>query len=295
MDDAANGAVTDGGGAVQIASVFAGTMNLDGSSLTADGGTDVLLTAIDPTTGRFAHVTRLDTSGSDDGSDVALGVGSEIVVGLSFSGRLTGVIPEIAASDRDAAIVRLRTDHTNIRAASFPASGNQTLWRIATTPSGDTVLALTTDGETDLGTGPVGGAGGTDALLVIVGSDDSVRMVHELASGGNEEVTDLAVDSAGNIYLSARVAGPGELLIDGHPLTISGTRDAVLASFDSDGQIRFARAYGATGENNEALGIVVDEAARALYFVGDASGMTVEGFPVPADGSRRGFLVRFGL
>lgn len=74
----------------------------------------------------------------------------------------------------------------------------------------------------------------------------NLRWVRAIDGTMLKEVTDIATDQEGNIYLSGFFRG--QLLIDSTVLVAKGTSDLFLLKFDSGGQLRWATSDGYSGD-----------------------------------------------
>ncbi|WP_118950384.1 DUF7948 domain-containing protein [Taibaiella helva] len=113
--------------------------------------------------------------------------------------------------------------------------------------------------------------GGMDAFLMKYDSAGNRLWGTFFGGEGSEQnyvgFDPLACDAAGNVYLSGRtesltgIATPGSF-----QTTLSGTDDAYLAKFDSQGQLLWATYYG--GESTEMGGSVVTDADDNVFLAG---------------------------
>ncbi|GAB3872879.1 hypothetical protein GCM10028824_23780 [Hymenobacter segetis] len=128
---------------------------------------------------------------------------------------------------------------------------------------------------------------GYSVMLVKCGANGRVRWVKQ-ASGnqggayGSSHGTGVAVDRAGNSYISGDVTG-GNVTADAIVIG-SRRRDGFLASYDRNGQIRWAKApfslKGALG-SSFALGVAVDNAGHCYLSGHTAGGWHLDNVSLP--------------
>ncbi|MGY3088870.1 hypothetical protein ACVWYF_001910 [Hymenobacter sp. UYAg731] len=139
--------------------------------------------------------------------------------------------------------------------------------------------------------GAIAENGGYSMLLVKCGANGRVRWVKQAHGGqgapyGASYGTGVAVDQAGNSYLSGDVTG-GTVYVDALTLG-SHRRDGFLASYDRNGQVRWAKApnsiRGSSGSCG-ARGVAVDQAGHCYLSGYSAGGWRLDGLTVPIDGA----------
>jgi Ca2+-binding RTX toxin-like protein len=155
--------------------------------------------------------------------------------------------------------------------AKYDPTGKQVWIKQLATTAGDHSRFMTSDSAgniyiTGLTTGflgTLGGAyqGGWDAFIAKYDKAGNQLWVNQLGGAGNEEGWGVAVDSAGNVYITGYT--------DGSLPTQSneGGRDWFIAKYDKDGKEVWVRQYG-TNKNEYAFRIALDNAGNA-YITGD--------------------------
>lgn len=126
-------------------------------------------------------------------------------------------------------------------------------------------------------TGAIADGGGYSVMLVKCGANGRVRWVKQAHGSqgtpyGASHGTGVAVDRAGNSYISGDVTGGSvvadNIMLGGH------RRDGFLASYDRNGQVRWAKALTAVLSSfptSWALGVAVDDAGHC-YLSGHSNG-----------------------
>lgn len=199
-----------------------------------------------PTT--FAH-TYGDTSAMADAfsewfNDVAVGANGDFVVGGTLTGSITigGETYSNTHGDED--------DGYNAFVASFAKDGTvkwakrfsdrdygfraSHVYAVAVGPSGEVAVGGAMGGTMDFGGGERTGPG----LFVVVYEANGAHRFSRALSGGDsrDQIYDLALDAAGNVYLTS-----GGFDFGGGDI-VGG---AALASYDKDGGYRFSVGYNA--------------------------------------------------
>lgn len=84
--------------------------------------------------------------------------------------------------------------------------------------------------------------GGRDIFLARLDADGKVLWAKRFGNAGDQDPSAITVDSAGNVYLGAIVAGT--INFGGGDLPAGGYTDIALASFDAMGNHRWSKRYG---------------------------------------------------
>jgi hypothetical protein len=87
---------------------------------------------------------------------------------------------------------------------------------------------------------------GESAFLAGFGQGGAMQWSKTLGAGGYS-VEGVAVDAAGNAFVTGAFQGTVDL--GGGPITSAGGRDAFVASYDPAGVLRWARSFGAAGDD----------------------------------------------
>jgi hypothetical protein len=212
--------------------------------------------------------------------------GSTQLGGTTISSSLPGRCLYIAKLNPEGQAVRV----TKLEGAE---EGSKTTG-IAVDQDGNTYISGRLHGTITYTGGQTAGAitdgGGYSVMLVKCGANGRVRWVKQAHGGqgtpyGESHGTGVAVDRAGNSYISGDVTGGSvvadNILLGGH------RRDGFLASYDRNGQVRWAKALtgirGATG-SSWALGVAVDNAGHCYLSGYSGGGWVLDGLRVTING-----------
>jgi hypothetical protein len=133
-------------------------------------------------------------------------------------------------------------------------------------------------------------SGGADFFLAKFDSSGNLLFTRQLGTTPDDGASGVAVDGAGNIYVTGSTAGDLDGTNVGDPLF--GSTDFFLAKFDPSGNLLFTRQLG-TVPADEAAGVAVDGAGN-VYVAGSTAGdLDGVGFGDPLFGGTDFFLAKF--
>ncbi len=138
---------------------------------------------------------------------------------------------------------------------------------VAVDGAGNVFISGSTDGNLD-GIN----AGGTDAFLAKYNSAGNLLWTRQLGTSTTDAALSIAVDSAGNAFISGFTGGD----LGG---TNAGYDDAFLTKYNSDGNLQWTQQLG-TSTTDWAHSVAVDGAGNAFisgFTVGNLSGTNVGG------------------
>jgi Beta-propeller repeat len=265
--DEASGVAVDDAGNAYVTGQANG--NLGGPSA---GGYDAFLAKYDAA-GNLLWTRQIGTEMGDVAQDVAVtGAGSAYIAG-NTSGSLGGP----SAGGSDAFLVRYDPAGNLLWTRQFGTPDHEGAYGVAVDGAGNAYIAGYTEGS-------LGGtnAGDDDAFLAKYDAAGALLWTRQIGTPKVDIAWDVAVDAAGNAYITG-VAG-GAL---GGPFA-GGPSDVFLFKYDPAGNLRWSRQAG-TGTNDCAYGVAVDDAGNA--YIG---GATQGSFGGPSAGGRDAILARFG-
>jgi hypothetical protein len=249
----------------------AGKTTITATSTADAGKSDSILITVDPP-GHLHWVRQFGTGGADVGRGIAIDVDGNLYVTGSTDGAFEGA----------------NGGSTDTFIRSYDGDGNRRWTRQFGTRSADAGLDITTDGDSNVYVtgytrGRLGDANAPndDAFIRSFDSDGNRRWYRGF---GTSDIDDrgsaIATDIDDNVYVAGWTRGA----LAG---ASAGIEDAFIRSFDSDGNVRWTRQFGTSG-NDYAFGIAVD-ANGNVYVTGDTTG-SLEG---PSAGGRDAFLRSF--
>ncbi|OHA05963.1 MAG: hypothetical protein A3A28_03435 [Candidatus Sungbacteria bacterium RIFCSPLOWO2_01_FULL_47_32] len=123
--------------------------------------------------------------------------------------------------------------------------------------------------------------GGMDALIAKYDQDGNQLWVRQFGTAGSDWLTDVAIDSTGNVFASGVVGG----ILDGQPF--QGPVDAFIVKYDSNGNRLWTRTIG-SNVTEYANGLAIHN--ESVYLVGDTNG-SLDG--QTHTGNHFGFIVKY--
>jgi enterochelin esterase-like enzyme len=230
--DRGYGVAIDPGGFVYVAGYTRG--NLGATTL---GDKDVYLLKLAPTGGAPLWITQFGTAGEDKGMAVAAGGGRVYVAGMA-----TGVIgtdlPGTTPGGLDGFLAQLDPSGARTWTRQVGTTADDQLWGVAADASGNATAAGYSAGSlfADL-------AGDKDIVVARFDPSGAVTARDQLGTIGNDKGAGVALDGAGNTYVSG--------FSDGNLETNIGQFDAVLIKYSPTLTRVWARQFGTT-ENDGA-------------------------------------------
>jgi hypothetical protein len=220
-DDTGSGVTSDAQGNIYQTGSFASTADFDPGAATHDivskGGTDGYVVKLS-STGAFVSVAQLGGTGNDDATAATMDRFGNLLVAGNFSGT-ADLDPSAGTSNLVSA------GNSDIYVAKYSGAGNL-VWARRTGGSGaDAVRAITVDkpgnvyttGQFDglvdfdpgAGTSNVDGTPGlaNSFLWELNSSGNFILARHFKTASGFSEGTGIALDSAGDVFISGRFAG----------------------------------------------------------------------------------------
>ncbi|TGE28174.1 SBBP repeat-containing protein [Hymenobacter metallicola] len=173
--------------------------------------------------------------------------------------------------------------------AYAPGFAPTTSSSLATDAAGNTYAAGSFTGSITIGTTTLTGQGQNDGFLVKYTSAGAVAWIFAFSTPGNESATDVALDAAGNAYVTGSFTGPISLP-NGVSLSSTNTASKVfVVRVSPQGVPEWAQqssASGTTVVNGHSIG--VDDLGN-VYASGLYTGAANFGNGVPAITTRTGF------
>lgn len=247
----------DGGDGVYYVGTYQGRGDLGTGALKEAQAADAFVGSLSPD-GKPRWGLSLGGEGYDEALAIAVGPDGALHVTVTFSGTVDfGATALTAAGANDVALVTLSAAGQVRAARAFGGGGAVASADVAVGAGGDRWVAGGFDGDLDAGGTPATSAGGLDVFVARVAPDGELRWSRAFGGAGNDSAAAVAVDGAGNAYVTGVFDGELDLGLDG-PLSAGKSGDAFVASFDPDGAPRWVRRLGGDGHD-----VAVDVAATA--------------------------------
>ncbi len=312
-DDGARGIAVGGDGSAIVAGVTA-SMNFPAAlamQASLRGGetyrSDAFVSKLNPSGTALMYSTFLGGTGDDAATALALdSSGNAYVTGLTYSRDFPAVLPLAAANSggADVFVSKLRTDGAALLASTYlGGEGDDIAFSLALDRDNNVHIAGVTASASRFPRANAAqvnfgspAAGGHDAFVSKINLDRSLLLYSTLLGGsGSDMGFGIALDSAGNAYVTGVTHSPDFASGDALYARSSGPSDSFIAKLDPTGSRFLFRSYLGGAEDETALAVAAS-AASAAYFAGSTTSVN---FPVTvgavqpiASTQANGFLAR---
>ncbi|MDB5898012.1 MAG: tandem-95 repeat protein, partial [Ramlibacter sp.] len=262
------------------------------------GGTkqDVFVAKFNADLSQLLFLSRVGGGDDDQGLSITVNAANEaIVTGVTKSADFTitaGANDTTRGGTQDAFLFKLKNDFSDLWFSTFvgDGTGNDIAHAVALDSAGNIYIA---------GAATAVSGSGTDAWLAkYSGSGAFLAQLKYGGTGANEYATDLALDSADNIYIVGNTDSAGLAMPNGLVPLRPGKKDAFLLRYDSSFILGYGTYVGGD-EDDSAAALAVDDNGRA-YVVGQTNHSDSSSFQTTAgalrtvgDAKQTGYLMVF--
>ena len=273
-------------GVVAVTGNFSEAIDLGAGPVDARGPNDMFVATYSPA-GQLRWAKRFGGDGADEGVCVDIGPAGDVYLLGTFEGEVDfGGGPVTSNGETDVALVKLTSFGKFTWAVTFGGVGTDRVGKVATDAAGNVyIVGNFTDTVTIAGAELVA-VGEEDAFVASFTAAGKLRWAKSFGGFAYDAATSVAVDGDGHLHVGGSFNGKLEL--GPTPLVALGGGDIFLASFDGDGALLWAKAFGSTSQD-----VVIDMAARGDRIVATGSlgsEATFDGELIPA-GSSDGFVM----
>jgi hypothetical protein len=272
-DDYGNAVAIDGSGCAYVVGET-GSANfptLGAEQSTMAGDTDVFVTKWNPVGTGLVYSTYIGGSSRDVGLGVAVDAAGEVyVTGFTYSGDFPITVGALRASfvgDSKAFVLKLNPAGNGLIYSTFlGGSGDDYGAGIAVDAAGEAHIAGYTDSiDFPTTTGAFQqsyGGGSYDGFLAKLNAAGSALVYATYLGGfGNDTAAGVALDPAGNIYMTGQTQSANFPTLN--PVQAIGSEiDAFVVKMNASGQIQYSTYLGGTGVSG-GTGIAADAAGNA--------------------------------
>ncbi|MBV8902785.1 MAG: SBBP repeat-containing protein, partial [Acidobacteriia bacterium] len=269
----------DGSGNIWVAGIVGGIgfpATANALNRISNGGQDAFVAELDPT-GKLSYATYFGGAGTDAAMGIAVDTTGVYLTGYTASTNfpVTPGAPQASFQGGfyDAFISKLNpTGSAMLYSTYLGGTGNDTAAAIAVDVRGDACIAGRTDSPSlPLSNAIQAYAGDGDILLACLNPPgNGWSMLTYLGGSGADEANALALDSAGNIYLTGDTFSQDFPVTAGAYQTVSaGNYDAFALKLTSGNTIAFSTLLGGVGADS-GTAIAVD-AAGTVWLAGYTS------------------------
>jgi len=208
---------------------------------------------------RVTYAVTFGGPETDGLSDVAIDrMGNVYTAGFVGEGAVVGgETHSIEGEERDGILASYDATGSLRWKRQFGGTGGSSSgFRVVIDPDGPLYLFGQYAGTTDFGGGPITALSRISGFLASYEADGTFRWLHLLPTGAGR----LALDGAGNVFMAGQLRGTFDF--GSGPLVANG-QDVLIASYDPDGTLRFARLLGGDGDQSGS-GLAVDPTGALL-------------------------------
>ncbi|NOT06871.1 MAG: hypothetical protein HOP28_01570 [Gemmatimonadales bacterium] len=244
-----------------------------------------------------ALALRLGGTGADQIADIAVLSGGDVIVAGTFEGSVdfdpgTGVSALTSLGATDLYVARFTATGGLVWVVRLGGTGAETVATLAGGGAGNIVVGGTFEGAADFdpgpGTAPLASTGGRDAYVAALTPNGTLLWARRFGGSTDDDLADLAVDAAGNVYAAGAFAGSADATpAAGAAIVSDGAQaDGFALSFDALGQVRWAFPIG--GPDLDAATAVAVLASQHIVVGGTFRG-TADFLPGPTASSLTAF------
>jgi hypothetical protein len=233
-------------GGVVVAGRFVGTLDFGVTTFTSQGPDDVYAAKLDAN-GAVLWAKKMGGWDYATTNGVAIdSAGRAVIVGYYDGKADFGGGTLHSAGAMDVFVVALEQDGTHLWSKRFGDAVDQRAEAVAVGPNGEIIVAGRFQGTINFGGGALTSSGDGDVYVAKLDPAGGHIWSKRFGSPvGFEQAYGVAVDSAGNIFVTGQF--DGTLNFGGGPLTANGAlRDVYLVKLDPDGNHLWSKRFGGT-------------------------------------------------
>ena len=286
-DDVGNAIAFDASNNVYVTGYFSYFVDFDPGpayvELNSYGDEDIFVVKFS-SSGGLVWARQMGTADTQIGVDIATDAYSNVYITGTFKGNadfnpISGAYYINSNGNEDVFVVKLTNFGTLSWARAMGGTGEDLATAIEIDPDGNVITTGTFNGTVDFDPGAgiynLTSASGSDAFISKLDPSGNFMWAKQLGGVSSQVITDLAVDVAGNLYLSGYFSGATDFFSGqgNYTLEPNGSTDLFISKFNPLGELIYVEGIG--GSNNEvANSITVDDAGNIFasgYFqtIGD--------------------------
>jgi enterochelin esterase-like enzyme len=213
-------------------SIYAGGYTKGNLGGTNAGDKDVFLLELAPTGGAPIWIRQLGSPGEDKGMAVAAGGGSVYLAGMA-TGTIGAAVPGETPGGIDGFLAQFAADGTPGWVRQVGTANEDQFWGVAADAAGNATVSGFTAGDLF-----APNAGDKDIAVAQFDAAGSLIVHDQRGTIGNDKGTNVALDGAGNTYVSG--------FTNGNLQTNIGSFDAVIAKYGPGLMRQWVRQFGTT-------------------------------------------------
>ena len=259
--DEASSVATDSNGNMYVVGDFPNTVDFDpGAGVdnrTSAGSYDVFVSKYDAS-GNYQWTKAFGGTSNEYAHSVAVDTSGNVYLGGYFGNTVdfdagAGVDNRTSAGSHDAFLSKYDASGNYQWTKAFGGTGGDGVIPVAIDSSGNVYIGgsfeNTVDFDPGAGVDNRTSAGSYDAFLSKYDASGNYQWTKAFGGTGEDEVTSVAINSSGNVYLGGYFANT----VDFDPgagvdnRTSAGIYDAFLSKYDASGNYQWTKAFGGTG------------------------------------------------
>jgi len=284
-DEIVNSVSIDSSGNVYMTGGFgSSTIDFGGGALTNAnaGGADIFLARFD-SNGNHKWSKRFGGIGWDEGNSISVdSSGNVYITGYFWSSTIDfggGALTN--AGNDDIFLARFDSNGNHKWSKRFGGIDDEGASSVSVDSSGNVYITGNFNGSTiDFGGGALTNAGSFDIFLARFDSNGNHKWSKRFGGSSYDIGSSVSVDSSGNVYITGKFTsstidfGGGALINDGPCDEYSCRTDIFLAKFDSNGNHKWSKRFGGSGDDFGSS-VSVDSSGN-VYITGGSGSSTVD-------------------
>jgi hypothetical protein len=257
----------DGAGNVAVTGEFSGSFTVGNTVLSNPNTSDIFVVRLDPS-GAPLWAKRYGDGEYQYGQAVAMDAAGAVIVTGNFVGSVDFGGGPLTVASQAAFAAKLDAAGNYVWAKSF-GSGSGQGHGAAIDSAGNVILAGQLSFAANFGGGQLASAGEADIFVAKLDSSGGHLWSKRFGDGASQQAHDVAVDAAGNVYVTGPMAGTVDF--GGGALTSLGGPDLFLVKLDASGNHVWSKRFGDGAGAQTGRGVAVD-AQGNLFVAGEFSG-----------------------
>lgn len=252
LDEDIYDVAVDAQGNIVVVGHFSGMVDFGGGTFTTPNGNSDIFVAKYDAAGNHLWSKQYGANGIDSARSVAVHSTGYILVTGSFQSTVDfggGPFSSVGGS-HDIFVLALSSDGGHLLSQAFGGTGGDEGSAVSFDATGNAVVVGHMTGTIDFGNGPLTSAGGDDGFIAKFSSFGATLWSKRFGDANAQNLRDVAVDAAGNIYITGSFAGAVDF--GGGTTTSLGSTDSMLVKYSSTGAHVWTRQLGGLNAQNGA-------------------------------------------
>lgn len=271
----------DAAGNSYITGYFRNTVAFGSTTLSATGGADTYVAKLGPDGEVLWAVKAGSSEGLDQGNAIAVDAAGNCYVAGQFSSTATfGSFTLTATGNVDAFMAKLNSEGVFVWVRAIGGNAGDISYGIAADAAGNSYVVGGFSGTAVFGTTTLVSST-TEVFIAKLDPAGNFLWAQKAGGGQADEARSIALDAAGNCYVTGQVGslGPagGTATFGGITLTLAGDEDVFVTKLDANGDFLWAKQAGGSARDM-GQGLSTDAAGNCYltgYFGGTATFGTV--------------------